>query len=105
MVVMRHPNPGAAMFLSKHVDASIVNAGDGAHEHPTQALLDCFSIRKSWGYRWEKGGYRWRHFTFSSCIVKYFCSEKTRCGGDGLWPTHTYSQAYRILGSNCRNHR
>ena len=46
MVVMRHPNPGAAMFLSKHVDASIINAGDGAHEHPTQALLDCFSIRE-----------------------------------------------------------
>jgi aspartate carbamoyltransferase catalytic subunit len=46
MVVMRHPNPGAAMFLSKHVDASIVNAGDGAHEHPTQALLDCFSIQE-----------------------------------------------------------
>ncbi len=49
MVVMRHPNPGAAMFLSKHVDASIINAGDGAHEHPTQALLDCFSIREKLG--------------------------------------------------------
>jgi aspartate carbamoyltransferase catalytic subunit len=46
---MRHPNPGAAMFLSKHVDASIVNAGDGAHEHPTQALLDCFSIQEKLG--------------------------------------------------------
>ncbi len=46
MVVMRHPNPGAAMFLSKQVSASIINAGDGAHEHPTQALLDCFSIRE-----------------------------------------------------------
>ena len=49
MVVMRHPSPGAAMFLSKHVDASIVNAGDGAHEHPTQALLDCFSIMEKLG--------------------------------------------------------
>ena len=39
MVVMRHPNPGAGIFLSKHVKASIINAGDGAHEHPTQALL------------------------------------------------------------------
>ncbi|GAL80168.1 aspartate carbamoyltransferase [Algibacter lectus] len=37
MVVMRHPNPGAGVFLSKHVNASIINAGDGAHEHPTQA--------------------------------------------------------------------
>ena len=46
---MRHPNPGAANFLSKHVDAKIVNAGDGAHEHPTQALLDAFSIREKYG--------------------------------------------------------
>ena len=49
MVVMRHPNPGAGVFLSKHIDASIVNAGDGAHEHPTQALLDAFSMRERLG--------------------------------------------------------
>jgi len=49
MVVMRHPNPGAGVFLSKHVKASIVNAGDGAHEHPTQALLDTYSIREKLG--------------------------------------------------------
>ena len=49
MVVMRHPNPGAGVFLSKHVNASIVNAGDGAHEHPTQALLDSYSIREKLG--------------------------------------------------------
>ncbi len=49
MVVMRHPYPGAGVFLSKHVDAQLVNAGDGAHEHPTQALLDAFSIRKRLG--------------------------------------------------------
>ncbi|MDP3470173.1 MAG: aspartate carbamoyltransferase catalytic subunit [Daejeonella sp.] len=49
MVVMRHPYPGAAVFLSKHVKAQIVNAGDGAHEHPTQALLDAFSIRERYG--------------------------------------------------------
>lgn len=49
MVVMRHPNPGAALFLSKHVDAKIINAGDGAHEHPTQALLDAFSIKEKLG--------------------------------------------------------
>ena len=49
MVVMRHPNPGAAKFLSKHVDAKIINAGDGAHEHPTQALLDTYSIREEYG--------------------------------------------------------
>jgi aspartate carbamoyltransferase catalytic subunit len=53
MVVMRHANPGAAYFLSKNVKASIVNAGDGAHEHPTQALLDSYSIREKLG---EVGG-------------------------------------------------
>lgn len=49
MVVMRHSSPGAAVFLSKKVKASIVNAGDGAHEHPTQALLDAYTIREKLG--------------------------------------------------------
>lgn len=49
MVVMRHPNPGAHYFLSQHVDAQIINAGDGTHEHPTQALLDAFSMREKLG--------------------------------------------------------
>jgi len=49
MVVMRHPHAGAAEFLSKHVDSVIVNAGDGTHEHPTQALLDAYSIREASG--------------------------------------------------------
>jgi aspartate carbamoyltransferase catalytic subunit len=53
MVVMRHANPGAAYFLSQNVKASIINAGDGAHEHPTQALLDSYSIRERLG---EVGG-------------------------------------------------
>ena len=49
MVVMRHPNPGAHFFLSQHVNTTIVNAGDGTHEHPTQALLDAFSMREKLG--------------------------------------------------------
>jgi aspartate carbamoyltransferase catalytic subunit len=49
MVVMRHPNPGAAKFLSERVNARVVNAGDGTHEHPTQALLDAYSIREKLG--------------------------------------------------------
>jgi aspartate carbamoyltransferase catalytic subunit len=53
MVVMRHSNPGAAHFLSQNVKASIINAGDGAHEHPTQGLLDSYSIREKLG---EVGG-------------------------------------------------
>lgn len=49
MVVMRHSSAGAASFLAQHVDATIINAGDGAHEHPTQALLDTFSIQERLG--------------------------------------------------------
>ncbi|MFA5573811.1 MAG: aspartate carbamoyltransferase catalytic subunit [Brumimicrobium sp.] len=49
MVVMRHPNPGAAKYLSERVNARVVNAGDGTHQHPTQALLDSYSIRERFG--------------------------------------------------------
>ncbi len=49
MVVMRHPAPGAHVFLSNHIDANIINAGDGTHEHPTQALLDAFSMEEAIG--------------------------------------------------------
>src|SRR6478609_9159539 len=53
MIVMRHASPGAPHYLAKHIKANIVNAGDGTHEHPTQALLDAFSIREKLG---EVGG-------------------------------------------------
>ncbi len=49
MVVIRHPNPGAAKFLSERINAKVINAGDGTHEHPTQALLDAYSIRERFG--------------------------------------------------------
>ena len=49
MVVMRHPVPGAPVFLSRHIDSIIINAGDGTHEHPTQALLDAYSMREKLG--------------------------------------------------------
>lgn len=55
MIVMRHASPGAPHFLSRHIEANIVNAGDGTHEHPTQALLDTYSIRERLG---EVGGRR-----------------------------------------------
>ncbi|MDG1762129.1 MAG: aspartate carbamoyltransferase catalytic subunit [Flavobacteriaceae bacterium] len=55
MVVIRHPHPGAAHFLSKKVDSCIINAGDGTHEHPSQALLDAFSLKEKFG---ELGGKR-----------------------------------------------
>lgn len=49
MIVMRHPNPGASHFVAKNIEASVVNAGDGTHEHPTQALLDSYTIREKLG--------------------------------------------------------
>ncbi|MEZ5049939.1 MAG: hypothetical protein R2766_09850 [Saprospiraceae bacterium] len=49
MVVMRHPAPGAHFFLANHIDANIINAGDGTHEHPTQALLDAYSMQEKLG--------------------------------------------------------
>lgn len=49
MVVLRHESPGAALFLSQHTSAKIINAGDGTHEHPTQALLDAYSLREKLG--------------------------------------------------------
>jgi aspartate carbamoyltransferase catalytic subunit len=49
MVIIRHASPGAARFLTKHISAKVINAGDGTHEHPTQALLDAYSIREKLG--------------------------------------------------------
>ena len=49
MLIIRHPSPGAAIYLSKRIDSIVINAGDGTHEHPTQALLDAFSIREKLG--------------------------------------------------------
>jgi aspartate carbamoyltransferase catalytic subunit len=49
MIVMRHASVGAPHFLSRHIKANIINAGDGTHEHPTQALLDTFSIKEKLG--------------------------------------------------------
>jgi aspartate carbamoyltransferase catalytic subunit len=49
MIVMRHHSPGAPWFLAKHIKSQIINAGDGTHEHPTQALLDAYSIKEKIG--------------------------------------------------------
>lgn len=49
MIVIRHSSPGAPVFLSKRIPANIINAGDGTHEHPTQALLDAYSLREKFG--------------------------------------------------------
>ena len=49
MIILRHPNPGAAHYLSKNLNSCIINAGDGTHEHPTQALLDVYSLIEKFG--------------------------------------------------------
>ena len=62
MVVMRHSASGAPHFLAQHIPAAIINAGDGINEHPTQALLDAFSIKEKTGtIGRKKSGHHWRH--------------------------------------------
>lgn len=97
MVVMRHPNPGAGVFLSKHVDASIVNAGDGTHEHPTQALLDTYSIREKLGEVKGKkvvivGDILHSRVALSNifCLKKLGADVKV-CGPNTLMPQHIKS--------------
>ena len=102
MVVMRHPNPGAAMFLSKHVNSSIINAGDGAHEHPTQALLDCFSIREKLGeIRGKKiviiGDILHSRVALSNMFaLKKLGGEVMVCGPLTLIPKHIESLGIRV---------
>ena len=103
MVVMRHPNPGAADFLSKHVDAKIVNAGDGAHEHPTQALLDAFSIREKYGDLKGKnvvivGDILHSRVALSNifCLKKLGANVKV-CGPLTLMPKHINSLGVEVI--------
>ncbi len=101
MVVMRHPNPGAGIFLSKHVNARIVNAGDGAHEHPTQALLDAYSIRESLGSVAGKkvaivGDILHSRVALSNIFaLKKLGAEVMLCGPKTLIPKHVESLGVR----------
>lgn len=102
MVVMRHPHPGAGVFLSKHVDAQIVNAGDGAHEHPTQALLDAFSIRERLGSLDGKkiaiiGDILHSRVALSNILcLKKMGAEVTVCGPTTLIPKYIASLGVRV---------
>lgn len=102
MVVMRHPNPGAGVFLSKHVKASIVNAGDGAHEHPTQALLDVFSIREKYGDVAGKkivivGDIMHSRVALSNIFtLKKLGAEVKVCGPNSLMPKHIESLGVKV---------
>lgn len=94
IIVMRHPHPGAPVLLSKHVDAQIVNAGDGTHEHPTQALLDAYSIRERYGELKGKkvaiiGDIKHSRVALSNifCLIKLGAHVKV-CGPPTLIPKH-----------------
>ncbi|MDG1159746.1 MAG: aspartate carbamoyltransferase catalytic subunit [Flavobacteriales bacterium] len=94
MVVMRHPNPGAHQFLSQHVNTTIINAGDGTHEHPTQALLDAYSMREQLGELQGKkvlivGDIKHSRVALSNifCLQK-LGAEVMVCGPSTLIPKH-----------------
>ncbi|MEO1437126.1 MAG: aspartate carbamoyltransferase catalytic subunit, partial [Bacteroidota bacterium] len=103
MIVMRHPAPGAHVFLSNHIDASIVNAGDGTHEHPTQALLDAFSMREQIG---DLAGKRIAIFGdilhSRVALSNIFCLKKLGaevavCGPPTLIPKHIGALGVRVF--------
>ncbi len=102
MVVMRHPNPGAGVFLSKNIKASIVNAGDGAHEHPTQALLDAYSITKKLGEVAGKkivivGDILHSRVALSNIFaLKYLGAEVKVCGPKTLMPKYIESLGVKV---------
>ena len=103
MVVMRHPAPGAHHFLASRINASIVNAGDGTHEHPTQALLDAFSMRDAVG-----GDMRGKNICIFGDIThsrvalsNIFCLQKLGanvrvCGPPTLIPKHIQSLGVEV---------
>lgn len=102
MVVMRHPHAGAAMFLSKHISASIINAGDGAHEHPTQALLDAFSIKEKLGTLKNKNILIVGDILHSRvALSNIFCLQKmgahvTLCGPPTLIPKYIQTLGVKV---------
>jgi aspartate carbamoyltransferase catalytic subunit len=94
IIVLRHPNPGSSVFLSRNVDARIVNAGDGTHEHPTQALLDSYSVRERYGKVEGKkiviiGDILHSRVALSNiyCLQKLGAEVKV-CGPSSLMPKH-----------------
>jgi aspartate carbamoyltransferase catalytic subunit len=102
MVVMRHSAPGSCLFLSQHIDASIVNAGDGTHEHPTQALLDAYSIRERLGTVKGKKIVIVGDITHSRVAIsnihclKKLGAEVMVCGPTTLIPKHIESMGVKI---------
>ena len=102
MVVMRHPAPGAPTFLAKHIDANIINAGDGAHEHPTQALLDAYSmIEKIGDLKGKKIAIIGDILHSRVALSNIFClrklgAEVTVCGPPTLIPKHIHTLGVQV---------
>ena len=102
MLVMRHPALGACMFLARHVNAQIVNAGDGTHEHPTQALLDAYSIREKMGSVYGKKVVIVGDILHSRvALSNIFCLQKLGadvmvCGPKTLIPRHIAALGVRV---------
>lgn len=102
MVVMRHPAPGAHQFLSRHIDASIINAGDGTHEHPTQALLDAYSLQEKIGKLKDKkvvivGDILHSRVALSNIYCLQKLGAKVRvCGPPTLLPKHIQSLGIEV---------
>jgi aspartate carbamoyltransferase catalytic subunit len=102
MVVMRHPAPGAAAFLAGHINAHIINAGDGTHEHPTQALLDAFSIREHFeSFKGLRVGIVGDILHSRVALSNMFCLRKLGaevmvCGPPTLIPRHIESLGVKV---------
>jgi aspartate carbamoyltransferase catalytic subunit len=102
MVVMRHPAPGAPHFLSHHIKANIINAGDGTHEHPTQALLDAYSIREQLGDLAGKKVAIFGDILHSRvALSNIYClnklgAEVTVCGPPTLMPKYVQSLGVKV---------
>ncbi len=102
MVVMRHPAPGAAAFLADHINAHIINAGDGTHEHPTQALLDAFSIREHFdSFKGLRVGIIGDILHSRVALSNMFCLRKLGaevmvCGPPTLIPRHIESLGVKV---------
>ena len=102
LVVIRHPHPGAAQFLSERVDACIVNAGDGTHEHPTQALLDAFSLQEKLGSLRGKrisvvGDIRHSRVALSNIFaLQLLGADVTLCGPPSLIPKYAESLGVKV---------
>lgn len=102
MVVMRHPAPGAPHFLARHIEAHIINAGDGTHEHPTQALLDAFSMREKLGTLRGKrvaiiGDILHSRVALSNILCLQKLGAKVRvCGPPTLIPRHIHALGVEV---------